>query len=319
MEQKLPKKHHYLPQFYLKLFSQDQFHLHVYDKKAISSESPFRYQTIEKIAFENNLYTYKTKDGGKETLEDFFCQIEGKASGVIKKLELHQDILPMERGHLALFIAFLWLRTPVSRDETLGAQEELAEKNMRMMYHFPQQKELMRKFLEGKGQHPSDKELDDLIDFAVNPKRSKIVVKFPTEHWIKQMLSLSNDIYVYLAKCEWEIKHAIKKYAFITSDNPVLLIPSEKPDPFYGIGLLTPGVKKVVPLSASMYLIMHEPNEELILIHTKADKIFYRKVNEWTMKNAERFIFSPELGKIQKIVKTKKELTIPRGKRYRIS
>lgn len=319
MENKLPKKHHYLPQFYLKLFSQDRHHLHVYDKKISSKEFMFRYQTTEKIAFETNLYTYKTKDGKKETLEDFFCQIEGLANEVIKKLELRQDINPQERGHLALFIAFLWLRTPTSKNETINAQEELTEKTIRMMYHFPQQKEMVKKFLEEKGEHPSDKELDDLIDFAANPKRSKIVINFPPEYWLKQMLSLANNIYIYLAQCEWEIKHAIKKYAFITSDNPVLLIPSEKPHPFYGVGLSKPGVKKIVPLSANMFLIMHEPKKELILIHTEADKNFYRKVNELTMKNAERFVFSPELGKIQKLVKTKKELTIPRGKRFIIS
>lgn len=191
---------------------------------------------------------------------------------------------------------------------------------MRMMYHFPQQKDMMKQFFEKRGKHFTDKELDDLIDFATNPERSKFVVKFPPGYWIKQMLKLANDIYVYLAHCEWEIRHAVKKYAYITSDHPVLLIPSEKPHPFYGVGLLTPGVKKTVPLTANMYLIMHEPQKkELVLVHTIGDKDFYRQVNEWTMKNAERFVFSPDLGKLEKMLKTNPELAKPRGKRYRVS
>ncbi len=316
---KLPKKHHYLPQFYLKGFSQDKSHLHIFDKKMGKNESQFRYQTTEKIAYENNLYTYRTKDLKKETLEIYFSQIESLAKKVIARLENRTDITPKERGHLSLFIALLWFRTPTWKTETLGLQSELAEKMIRMRYHFPQQKELMRDFFEKKGKHFTDEELDNMIDFAVNPKRSKIVIKFPPEHWIKQMLKLANDVYIYLAHCGWEVKHATRKYAFLTSDNPVLLIPSEKPHPFYGFGLLTPGVKKTIPLTANMYLAMHEPQEGLVLFHTIAEKEFCKEANIWTTRNAERLIFSPVLGKIEKIIKTTPELAKPRGKQYRIS
>jgi len=315
---KLPKRHHYLPQFYLKGFSQDNSHLYIFDKKIIKDEIRFRYQTTEKIAFENNLYTYTTKDLKTETLEDFFSLIEGKAKKVISKLEKKEEITPRQRGHLALFIALLWYRTPTWKSETLGMQSELAEKMIRSRYHFPQQKELMKDFFKKEGKHLTDEELDDLIDFAVNPKRSKIVMDFPPGYWIKQMLELADKTYVYLAHCGWEVKHATKKYAFITSDNPVLLIPSEEPHPFYGFGLLTPGVKKTIPLTASMYLAMHEPNKELILFHTEADKEFYKQANIWTMRNAERLVFSPVLGKIEKMVKTMPEITKPRGKKDRI-
>lgn len=266
------------------------------------------------------MYTYRTKELKKETLEGFFSQIEGLAKDVIIKLGKREDITPMERGHLALFVALLWFRTPTSKNETLGAQQELTEKLIRDSYHFPQQKERIKKFLEEQGEKKTDEEIDDLIDFAINPKRSKIVVKYPPEHWIKQMLLFADDIYVYLAHCEWEVKHAVKRYAFITCDYPVLLMPSEKPDPFWGVGLLTPGVKKIVPLTANMYLVMHEPQKErFLLTHTISDKDFYNKANEWTMKNSERFVFSADLGKLQKIVKLKPELAKPMGKRYIIS
>ena len=316
---KLPTKHHYLPQFYLKGFSPDKTKLYVFDKKATDEKFRFRYQTTKKIAYENNLYTYKTKDLKKETLEDFFSQIEGMAKTVITKLKKMEDITPMERGHLALFIALLWLRTPTSKRETLNAQEELYEKTARMMHRFPQQKEKIKKFFESRGKKITNDEIDDLIDFATNPKRSKITLKFPPGYWIKQMLNLANDIYTYLAICDWEIRHSVKQYAYLTSDNPVMLIPSEKPHPFYGVGLLTPGVKKVVPLTANMYLVMHEPKKEPTLLHTVGDKDFYRKMNNWTMRNAERLVFSADVGKLQKIVKTKPGLTQPRGKRYRVS
>jgi hypothetical protein len=65
---------------------------------------------------------------------------------------------------------------------------------------------------------------------------------------------------------------------------------------------------------------MHEPHkEELIISHTEADKDFFRKANTWTMRNAERFVFSPDLGKIENMVKAMPEITKPRGKRYMVS
>lgn len=316
---KLPVKHHYVPQFYLRGFSQDGNRLYVFDKKAKEEKTKYRYQTIKKIAYENNLYTYTTKSHKKETLEDFLSKIEDKANQVIIKLSQKKDITPRQRGYLALFVALLWLRTPTSKKETLGAQEELYEKTTRMMFRFPQQKEKIKKFLESRGEKLTDDEIDDLIDFTTNPKRSKITLNFPPGYWIKQMLLLANDVYPYLAICNWEVRHAVRKYAYLTSDNPVLLIPSEKPHPFYGVGLLTPGVKKTVPLTSNMYLVMHEPQKDPGLVHTQGDKNFCRKVNEWTMRNADRLVFSPDLGKLEKMVKTKPELTQPRGKRYRIS
>lgn len=315
---KLPKHHHYLPQFYLKGFSLDKNKLCVFDKKSTDSSAQYRNQSIEKIAYENNLYTYETKSGTKETLEDFFSQIEGQSKNIIDKLENKQEITPIERGYLSLFVSLLWLRTPSSKTNSLGAQEELAEKSMRMYYSFPQQKEMMKRFFKNQGKAMADEEIDDLIDFAKNPKRSKFTIDFPTGYWIKQMLTLADKIYTFLAHCVWEIRHSNKNYAFITSDSPVLLIPSEKPHPFYGYGLITTGVKKVVPLSSKICLVMHDPEKDLKIIHTIADKDFFRQINEWVTKNSERFVFSATKGKIEKMIKTKPELAKPRGKTYRV-
>lgn len=316
--QKLPIKHHYIPQFYLKGFSQDQEHLHVFDKKAETDETRFRYQTTQAIAYKKNFYTYETQDQSKETLEGMFSQIEGVAQQAIQKLSHGEQLDKELRSYLALFIAFLWVRVPQFKAETLGAQEELHEKMARMMFRV-QPKKMMRKWAEKEGKEMTDEEIDDLIDFATNPKRSKIKMDFPQNYWIKQMLELGDHFYPYLAITDWQIVHSPTKYGFLTSDNPFILMPSEKPHPFYGVGLLTPGVKKIIPLRSDLLLIMHEPSDNPDLYHTQGTKEGFRLINEQTVLNAERVIFSPDLGKIQKIAKTKPHLVIPRGKRYRVS
>lgn len=319
MNQKLPKRHHYLPQFYLKGFSQDKSRLFLYDKMIKDPKLQFPYRTTENIGLENNLYLYTNKSMKKETLEEFFSKIENLAKNVIEKLENRIEITPYERGHLALFVAFLWFRTPSAKKESLNMQEEMTEKLMRMMFSFPEQKTLVKKFLSERGEVKTEDEIDDLIDFVKNPERSRLKMKFPNGYWIKQMLEMANKIYIYLAHCSWEIRHSDKRYAFITCDSPVMLIPSEKPHPFYGIGLLTPGVKKIVTLNSRMCLIMHEPYEELYLNHTPGDKDFVRLINSWQFEEADRFVFSPDKGKIEKMVKLNPDLTKSRCKRYSIS
>lgn len=315
---KLPVKHHYIPQFYLRGFSQDGEHLHLFDKFATTKEAKFRYQTTQAIAYKKNFYTYETKERGKETLEGMFSQIEGMAQSAIEKLSRGEQLDRETRSYLALFIAFIWVRTPHFKSETLGAQEELHEKMARMMFRVQPEK-MIRRWADEEGKEMSDEEIADLIDFATNPKRSKIKMSFPQNYWIKQMLKLGDDIYPYLAVTDWQVIHAPTKYAFLTSDNPFMLRPTEKPHPFYGIGLLTPGVKKIIPLRSNLLLVMHEPSENPDLYHTEGTKEGFRKINEQIVWNADRVIFSPDLGKIQKIVKTKPQLAEPRGKRYRVS
>ncbi len=319
MIDKLPKRHHYIPQFYLKGFSIDEKRLHLFDKKDKDKKTRFRYQSTEKIAFENNLYTFKTKDLKKGTLEQYFSQVEGEANKVIKKLLEKSSINDQDRANLSLFVAFLYLRTPSSKKNLLGVQEKLREKMARMMFSLPKQKERMKQFFKQKGEEKTDKEIDDLIDFAKNPKRSIIKTKFAPEYWIKQMLTLSMKIAPDFEICGWEVKHTVRKFALMTSDDPVMLIPSERSNSPWGIGLRTPGVKKVIPLSSRAVLIIHGPTKVPTLVHTEALKPFSKKVNEWTMRNSERFVFSPDIGKLERIAKTRPDLTKPKGVTYRVS
>lgn len=316
-DKKLPKNHHYIPQFYLRGFSLDGKHLHILDKKASGPDLMYRRQTIESIAYEKQLYTYRNTDGEKETLEDMFGEIEGKAKISIEKLSEKKKLTLEERSWLALFISLIQLRTPASKNEMLGADQQAREKIMRMSFNAP--RDFIKKRFEAIGHKLNDEELDDTINFAQDEKRSKVVVDYPPEYWIRRMLLLSSDLALLMSSFVWEVRHADKPFAFLTSDNPFLLIPGEKPDPFHGVGLITPKAKKILPLKANLCLIMHDPKSTPIQVHTIADKAFSRKINEYTVRHANRFIFSPEKGKIEKIANTKKELLVPWENMYTVS
>lgn len=319
-DQKSPpftKRQHYLPQFYLKGFSQDGEHVYIYDKKA-GDRGVIRYQTTIEVAHQNHFYTYRTKKGTKENLEDLFGQFEGAAAAIIEKVHEKREIVPEEKEKLALFVAFLYTRTPAFKARTEEMHSKAGEKISRMMIKMTPKESLKKFFKEKEGKEFSDAEIDDLVDFATNPKRSKIKFDFPNEYWIKIMLKLGADIAPAFYGMDWLFLFTSQPYAFITSDNPFLLIPPEDYDRFWGVGLLTPKARKVIPLRSDMCLMMGDLSKKPVVKFVDTSKEFFRSTNIYTMLGSERFCFSPDKGKLQKLVKEIKPYNIPKIERIRI-
>lgn len=316
-DQNIPKRHHYIPQFYLKGFSTDKAHLYVLDKLG-EVDKRIRYQTTESIAFQNNLYTYQAKGKKKETLEDTFAQLEGVAAKIIRKIESRELLSDQDRYDFSIFISFLWIRTPFSKKEFEKTTADLYEKTARMSIAM-RPKEDIKNFFKQHEEELTDQQIDNMIDFATNEKRSRINVEVPQNYWIKQMLSMGLGISPALEIADWEFKVAEKPFAFLTSDNPFLLLPSKRIRPFEGLGLLTPGAKKIIPITSQICLVIHEPQKDPKTVYTTIDKDFIRKINDWITKYSERCVYSPDKSKVEKIAKTKKELLKPMQSRFRVS
>ena len=88
-KQRLPKKNHYVPQFYLRGFSTDEERVFRLDKHS----NTIKRLPIKVVGFQKNLYTYKTIDGKTESLEDVFSQMEGLAAHSIKLLRVKKGIV----------------------------------------------------------------------------------------------------------------------------------------------------------------------------------------------------------------------------------
>jgi hypothetical protein len=143
------------------------------------------------------------------------------------------------------------------------------------------------------------------MDFATD--ESKYSVKFPPGYWIKTMLTLSLDLADIFIDSNWDVYHFDRQYALVTSDNPVVLVPPKNYHPFYGYGLATPGTVKIISLSSSVCLVTKELTKTPEIIHKDWSKKDLSKwLNKITAANSDRFIFSPEKGKLEKLVKDTK-------------
>ena len=311
--QNLPARNHYIPQFYLKGFSNDGINIYRLDK----ATTEIKLLPIPSVGYEKNIYTYRTINHTNDTLEKLFSQIEGQAATYIDKLRANLELSEQEKADLSIFLSFQMLRTPASQNKVLGVETELREQFIRMTMEMTPP-ERIQEFFKSRGENMTVEQAKDIIDFGANKKRSKIEFDFPQEYWIKGMLKMAMELCPIFQICDWEIRHSIKKNGFITSDHPFLLVAGEKPHPFYGVGLLTPKSKKIIPLASDICLVAHDPNEKPNIVHTEADKNFYRKINKYTLANAERYVFSSDLGKIEKLRKENKNL-LKRPKRFSVS
>lgn len=309
----IPTRNHYIPQFYLRNFSQDKENVYRLDK----TNSEIQRLPIPVVGFQKNLYTYLTKSGKRKSLEQMFSQMEGLAANAIDKLRSRKQLTIQERSDLSMFLGSQMVRTPAYQKQMLSAHQELATKRLRISLKMTPP-ERIQQILKERGESVSIEKAKDLIDFGTNEDRSTVHFDYPPGYWIKNMLTLTLELYPIFEICNWEVRHSVTSFGFLTSDHPFMLIPGEKPHPFYGVGLLTPKAKKVIPLAADMCLVAHEPSENPIIVHTEADKDFFRKVNKWTVRNAEKYVFSPAMGKIEKIVKQDKSL-LKTPKRYSVS
>ncbi len=106
------KAQHYIPQFYLKGFTDKQGSLWVSERfKGIRESKPKR------EAHRPDYYTHSEQGRRNETAEDILKQIESSAAPIIRKLASPQYTLTSENAsHVIMFVAFLFARVPSWRE-----------------------------------------------------------------------------------------------------------------------------------------------------------------------------------------------------------
>lgn len=108
------KKHHYLPRYYLKGFTDSRNYFFVYDKQKdrILPDA----LTPDGFFFENNINTVILPDGTySDFLEDFYMEIEVQTRGsldTIRDSDSKTPIQLIDMMHLFLFLSFLHWRLP---------------------------------------------------------------------------------------------------------------------------------------------------------------------------------------------------------------
>lgn len=283
MYEQITKNQHYIPQFYLRNFSDNKSSVGMYilNKKRFAPEA-----SIKKNFSEDFLY------GKDNVMENNLMKLEGIWSEIISNILInnetekigtdYRELSYRDKNYLLMFIA-------------VSASRTLAKAN----YTNDQIDGLYKSILQNE---PSFEKYKDSID--------DFMVKFSIPNWIP--IETAKKTFMYFIDLHLVVLNNYKNCGFISSDAPVIKYDNwlYKHGYKHNIGLTTKGLQIFLPISRNKCLYLYDSQIYKLRGHNmeikgceddkqKIEKIFYinlenqediEVINRLTIKNAEKFL-----------------------------
>jgi hypothetical protein len=287
-----PKRHHYVPQFYLEYFACEvaprRRILWVYDK---DGGEP-RAQTPRDTAVESGYYSIETKTGKTVVIEELLSKLETATAPILRRFQdsdeaLSEPDIPV----LAEFLAMLHLRGP----RMLQVTSEFLTAHA---YHFAEntaaQPEMVRKYIREKGAEmafsgkPIPKE-EELIESLSNAQE-KFDIVVDRQYALLESLKACLVITKILYQMNWCLCRAPKNTFFLTSDSPLcVLAKTERGGLLFGSGFDRNNVQITFPISPHAAILIDRRHSQRRMAVGEA---FVREANRNMALYAQRYVIS---------------------------
>jgi hypothetical protein len=255
-----PKAHHYVPQFYLRYFSTlrkaDQYLLWCFDKQTSNIYNTNPKNAAQQIGF----YEYPYKKGIRRSIEGFLANMDARFEVALNAVCRRPTMATVgqHKEALADFLGCQMLRTPMTRDNFLamveGANKKLADDGVALPI-------------------PSDDELR-------------------TQH-VDAILNTTPLMAYGLQQLKWVFLHNATDTPFILADNPCFRYNSQNTAPYSGLGIASPGIQILTPLTPTLVLLMCDPGVYTPKgenIDVQPDLVEF--INRGQVLTAQRYLFS---------------------------
>ena len=301
-----PKRHHYLPEFYLNGFTRDDL-LWLFDRKA----AEFRRQAPRNTAVIGHYYTSQTESGEKDySIETHLAKMEGEAKPIIDKLDAGERISAEERVGLAYFLALLLCRTPkhAREIEEIGdAMHKLLAKEM--IPTVEAAAELLRK------SGGASVTAESMFQFV---HEEKFQMKPSREYTLTTMLEQSRRFFKEIALMNWVVAHTDGHASFVTTDSPIgfILDDQQRRSREPVLGFASEKITKVVPLTSGTALLIASPGTGFG--HLAVDRNQVREINLAVTIECDRFVIGRDEALLRSIVSASKVDRSNPGSRMRV-
>ncbi|MCK5391836.1 MAG: DUF4238 domain-containing protein [Deltaproteobacteria bacterium] len=286
------KRHHYLSEFYLKEFSEEN-RIWVYDRET----KKLRRDIPKNTAVKTNYYTITDEEGERSTeAESVLSLIEDRAVGPIKKLDKKEIITYEEKQELSLFIALFITRVPHFERVLIHMFDTQAKTTLKVA---SATKERVDHLVSKYNIELNDFDHTDFMEY-VKSEKNKIVPNH--ELVIAYMLKMGLEIAKYLFQMDWFILHSTDDQPLATTDVPfVILAPKDQKPPYrYGVGLIQKDTVKLIPLTKNTALAMVNHGDRLIHRDFNSEQV--TKLNEIMALSSERLLIGPDRELISSII-----------------
>jgi hypothetical protein len=286
-----PKRHHFLPEFYLNGFTRDGM-LWIFDRAL----NEYRHQQPKDTAVRRYFYSIKKPNGERDVeVEKLLSYVEGKAKPIIDKLDRGEDITPEDRVYLSLFLAVLHSRVPKFEREMNEIVDQAGKAILK--YVFPNQEIAAGHIRRSAGKLTSTPA--ELVDFIQN---ERFTITGPRNNAIVMMLKQAPELAKLFNIMDWTVVHAERRASFITTDAPFAFLASEEllrsGKPVLAVGSFE--IVKAVPLTSRTCLLLG--GRGLGFGHTEFNRERVHDINLLLAKECERFVLAVDESLLKSIV-----------------
>jgi hypothetical protein len=284
-----PKRHHYVPEFYLSYFlPQGGKTFWVYDKQGGGEPRPQQPNGTAVITY---YYTFETSSGQQENLETEFSQLEGLAKPVLDRWQEPKAVPEVQEIEvMAAFLAFLFTRGPRAVRMTTELEiATLVELFQQAARNPAEMKKMWERFVETPGKADTFS-LEQFQAFLENPLKDFEFVENNPKYPLSRSLLMTENILPYLLDRNWCLCIAPSHAFFVTSDTPIsVFAPSRNLAWAYG-GFGLKDAKVAFPVSPGVCLLLSHQHTQK---RWSVSESFVGKMNMTTVSLAERFVVAP--------------------------
>jgi Protein of unknown function (DUF4238) len=286
-----PRKHHYIPQFYLQGFTMEGTkagQLWVLDKHTGRQWKA----SVDKAARETDLYKVELKDGGNPaSFEEELAKIESTLAPVLKQT-IERQALPKGRDFELLLnlVALMALRVPGYRSFLKNIGTAWFRQFTHGLVETREKWEAVIRKARTKRPELPDMPYEEMKR-AVESGELSIDLDMGQNWFVMMILEASGEMLVHLSRRRWYLTVVPPQGPdFICSDNPVSLSGTPmSPNPG-ACGFAAPGTLLLFPLNRRMAVV---GSFEGLMLPNPAPEKTVALVNGATARDSGRFLFSP--------------------------
>lgn len=277
----IPRKHHYLPQFYLegfKILPQKGKKPHIWQIEKGGNQKHYN-PAIKDTGCIKDFHTldHNNQEPDRKTIETLLSKIEGEQSELTRYINDNKNIDSSKICDLAEFISLMRYRVPAFAEHVETSHRAIVLDTFKIMYQagrFGSPPDELRKAFETDG-------IDNTLNISIS-------------NWkiVREMLQvgMSSEIINLLLQFNYQIYYTQNPDTFVTCDNPVALYhPNYDDIKPYGVGLGIKGAEVTFPLNSNILIAagFHlEPGTYL------ADHDRVVEFNRRTIIMSENYVFS---------------------------
>ena len=286
-----PRKHHYVPVFYQKNFTNDAGLLWVYDrvKQTYKELHPLS------VCFEKDLYTVKPegKPPDMQVETKLLRHIDSRGSVGIGDF-LSNKVSRSAEQDVAFFMAFQWTRVPTMSRDIRVTYAKLIEELCRVAFSSVERAKSILEQVESETGRTVGLTPESMVE---DVKERRFEIEATETAFLGTMISQAARLTRVLLQLDWEVLIASPETGFIISDCPVVVVPPRGGEQ---VGFVVPGSAKYFPLSRGLCLRLGEPGKRRR--RRRLDKESVRMVNLNIAANSERFIMGRSRVQLENIV-----------------